>query len=104
MRLTQLVAIIGFMVVSTAWANGQAKSPPAAPAAVKSPAAAQQQLVSRQAEVQRLKQDLRRQESDSKRASERLQQQERDIAELQEQLHELQARPAPGSHQEVPLR
>jgi peptidoglycan hydrolase CwlO-like protein len=91
MRLMQLVVIVGFMIVSTAWANGQAKSPSAAPAA------AQRQLVSRQAEVKRLEQDLDRQESDSKRASERLQQQDQAIAELQKQLHELQATPASDS-------
>jgi len=79
------------MIVSTAWASGQAKSPSAAPAA------AQQQLVSRQAEVKRLEQDLSRQESDSRQASERLQQQDQAIAELQKQLHELQARPASDS-------
>jgi septal ring factor EnvC (AmiA/AmiB activator) len=97
MRLTQLIAIVGFAIVSTAWASGQAKSPSASPAVVKSPAAAQQQLVSRQAEVKRLKQDVNRQESDSKRASERLQQQDQAIAELQMQLHELQARSASDS-------
>lgn len=91
MRLMQLVVTVGFMIVSTAWASGQAKSPSAAPAA------AQQQLVSRQAEVKRLEQDLDRQESDSKRASERLQQQDQAIAELQKQLHDLQARPASDS-------
>lgn len=96
MRLMQLIVIVGFMVVSTAWASGWAKSSSAVPAAVKS-AAAQQQLVSRQVEVKRLKQDLDRQESDSKRASERLQQQDQAIAELQKQLHELQARPASDS-------
>lgn len=91
MRLMQLVVTVGFMIVSTAWASDQAKSPSAAPAA------AQQQLVSRQAEVKRLEQDLDRQESDSKRASERLQQQDQAIAELQKQLHDLQARPASDS-------
>jgi peptidoglycan hydrolase CwlO-like protein len=91
MRLMQLVVTVGFMIVSTAWASGQAKSPSTAPAA------AQQQLVSRQAEVKRLEQDLDRQESDSKRASERLQQQDQAIAELQKQLHELQATPASDS-------
>ncbi len=98
MRLMQLIVIVGFMMVSTAWASGQAKSVSAAPAAVKSPAATQQQLTRRQAEVKRLKQDLDRQESNSQRASERLQQQDHAIAELQKQLHELQARPAPDSH------
>jgi septal ring factor EnvC (AmiA/AmiB activator) len=97
MRLRQLFVIVGFMTVSTAWADGQAKSSPAVPAAVKSPSAAQQQLVSRQAEVKRLEQDLSRQESDSRQASERLQQQDQAIAELQKQLHELQARPASDS-------
>jgi peptidoglycan hydrolase CwlO-like protein len=97
MRLMQLVVIVGFMIVSTAWAGSQAKSPSAAPAAVKSPAAAQQQLTSRQAEVKRLKQDLDRQESDSQRASERLQQQDQAIADLQKKLHELQARSASDS-------
>jgi septal ring factor EnvC (AmiA/AmiB activator) len=96
MRLMQLFVIVGFMTVSTAWADGQAKSSPAVPAAVKSPSAAQQ-LVSRQAEVKRLEQDLSRQESDSRQASERLQQQDQAIAELQKQLHELQARPASDS-------
>jgi len=90
MRFMQLVVTVGFMIVSTAWASGQAKSPSAAPAAA-------QQLVSRQAEVKRLEQDLDRQESDSKRASERLQQQDQAIAELQKQLHELQATPASDS-------
>ena len=98
MRLTQLIVTIVFVIGSTAWARGQAKSSPGVPAVVKSPAAAQQQLVSRQAEVKRLKQDLDRQESDSKRASERLQQQDHAIAELQKQLHELQAGPALDSH------
>jgi len=97
MRLTQLIAIIVFLIVSPAWAGSRAKSPSAVPAAVKSPAAARQQLISREAEVKRLKQDLDRQESDSKRASERLQQQDHAIAELQKQLHELQARPASDS-------
>ncbi|NMW24757.1 MAG: hypothetical protein A2211_05475 [Rhodanobacter sp. RIFOXYA1_FULL_67_6] len=97
MRLTQLIVTIVFVIGSTAWTSGQAKSPSAAPAAVKSPAAVRQQLISRQAEVKRLKQDLDRQESDSKRASERLRQQDHAIAELQKQLHELQARSASDS-------
>lgn len=97
MRFTLLIVIIGFMAVSTAWAGGQMKSPSAASTAVKSPAAAQRQLVSRQVEVKRLKQDLSREESDSRRASERLQQQDQAIAELQRQLHELQTRPASDS-------
>lgn len=97
MRLMQLVVIVGFMLVSTAWASDLAKSPSAVPAAVISPVAAQQQLVNRQAEVKRLKQDLNRQESDSERASERLQQQDQAIAELQKQLHELQTEPASDS-------
>lgn len=97
MRFTLLIVIIGFMAVSTAWAGGQMKSPSAASTAVKSPAAAQRQLVSRQVEVKRLKQDLNREESDSRRASERLQQQDQAIAELQRQLHELQTRPASDS-------
>jgi septal ring factor EnvC (AmiA/AmiB activator) len=85
------------MAVSTAWAGGQAKSSSAVPASMKSPSAAQQQLVSRQVEVKRLEQDLSLQESDSRRASERLQQQDQAIAELQKQLHELQTGSASDS-------
>ena len=97
MRLTQLIVIIVFTSISTAWAGSQAKSSPAVPAALKSPSAAQQQLDSRQAEVKRLEQDLSRQESDSRRASERLQQQDQAIAELQKQLHELKTEPVSDS-------
>ena len=97
MRLMQLIVIIGFMSVSTVWPGSQAKSSPVVPASVKSPSAAQQQLVSRQAEVKRLEQDLSRQESDSRRASERLQQQDQAIAELQKQLHELKTERASDS-------
>lgn len=80
-----------------AWAGGHAKSSPAVPAPVKSPSATERQLLSRQVEVKRLKQDLSRQESDNRRASERLQQQDQAIAELQKQLHELQTGPASDS-------
>jgi uncharacterized protein HemX len=97
MRFTLLIVIVGFMAVSTAWAGGQMKLPSVASTAVKSPAAAQQQLVSRKVEVKRLEQDLSRQESDSRRASERLQQQDQVIAELQKQLHELQTGSASDS-------
>lgn len=98
MRLTQLAVAIGFMAVPTAWAGGQVTSTPALPASVNSPSTARQQLVSRQVEVKRLKQDLSRQESDSRRASERLQQQDQAIDELKKQLHELQAKSVPDPH------
>ncbi|EIM00290.1 MULTISPECIES: hypothetical protein [Rhodanobacter] len=97
MRWMPLMAAVGFVTVSAAWAGDRATSLPTAPAPAKSLSTVQRHLAGSQAEVKRLKQDLDRQELDSRRASERLKQQDQAIAELQRRLHELQAGPAPGS-------
>lgn len=96
MHLVQLVVATGVFLVPAAWAGSQAKPPPGHPAAVAPVSAASTQLVHRQAEVERLAQDVGKQESDSRQASERLQRQDRTIAELRKQLQALQADPAAG--------
>ena len=93
MRCLQLIGVIGFVMISGAWA-----SPDQAGPAASSLPLVHQRVVRSQAEVKRLERDLARQESDSKQASKRLQQQDQAIAELQKQLHELQAGSSAGQH------
>lgn len=98
MHCRQLIGVIGFAMISTAWAGADQAGPHRAGPAASSLPTVHQRVVRSQAEVKRLERDLARQESDRKQASKRLQQQDQAIAELQEQLHELQAGPSAGPH------
>lgn len=98
MRCLQLIGVIGFVMISAAWASPDQAGPHRSGPAASSLPLVHQRVVRSQAEVKRLERDLARQESDSKQASRRLQQQDQAIAELQKQLHELQAGPSAGQH------
>ncbi|KZC18443.1 hypothetical protein RHOFW510R12_19595 [Rhodanobacter sp. FW510-R12] len=96
MRVARFAIAMGFVFTSAAWAGGQAV-PPSGSAGAASPRAADSKRLTRsQSEVERLKRDLHKQESDNRQAGERLQQQDQKIAELRRQLQELQAGQAAG--------
>lgn len=98
MRVVRFAVVVGFVFSSVAWAGGQA-APPRGPAGAASPHPADSRRLTRnQAEVERLKQDLHRQESDNRQAGERLQQQDQKIAELRRQLQDLQAAQPAAQH------
>jgi len=90
------------VVSSLAWASSGEPMPqqPAGSTKATQPSLAEvrQRLARHQAEVNRLEQDVAKQESDSKQASEHLQQQDRTITELRQQLQALSAKPA-SNHQ-----
>lgn len=98
MRCLQLIAVIGFVMVSVAWAGPARSGSQRATSAAPSPSTVHQRVIRSQVEVKRLERNLTRQESHRKQASKRLQQQDQAIAKLQEQLHELQAGPSGGPH------
>lgn len=100
MRLINIMGFCAGLVTSMAWAGGvpasdQAQARSAAPAEVASLSKVKRQQSRSEAEVQRLKGDVSRQQVDSEQADKRLQQQDEAIAELHKQLQELNAR-APG--------
>ena len=98
MRCLQLIAVIGFVMASVAWAGPARSGSQRAASAAPSPSTVHQRVARSQAEVKQLERDLARQESDSKQASNRLQQQDQAIAELREQLRKLQAGPSAGQY------
>lgn len=96
MRVARFAIAMGFVFTSSAWAGGQAVPPSGSAGAPSSRAADSKRLTRSQSEVERLKRDLHKQESDNRQAGERLQQQDQKIAELRRQLQELQAGQAAG--------
>jgi TolA-binding protein len=78
------LGLLGCLLATGLWAQS---SPDTARVAAKT----NQDVARHQAEVQRLQQDVGRQESASQQAAERLQQQDRTIAELRKQLKAAQA-------------
>ncbi|WP_223250823.1 DUF724 domain-containing protein [Rhodanobacter denitrificans] len=89
---------MGFVFSSAAWAGSQAAPPPGPAGAASLHPANGRRLTRSQAEVERLKRDLHRQESDNRQAGERLQQQDQKIAELRRQLQDLQAGQPAAQH------
>jgi uncharacterized protein HemX len=97
MRCLLLLGALCLMASSLAWASNGEPTPPSTSstkAAQPSPSEIKQRLAQHQVEVNRLEQDVAKQESDSKRANERLQQQDQTITELQQQLQALRAKQA----------
>lgn len=85
------LVLLGCVLSSAVWAQ----SSPADTA--KAVTKTHQRVAQHQAEVERLQQDVSRQESASQQAAERLQQQDRAIEALREQLKAVQAAPTPPS-------
>ena len=102
MRCSPFLGVVCLVVSSLAWASSGEPMPqqPAGSTKATQPSLAEvrQRLARHQAEVNRLEQDVAKQESDSKQASDRLQQQDQTITELQQQLQALRAKSA-SNHQ-----
>ena len=98
MRLVQLVAGVGFVLIAPTWASESAAVAPlnGRSVQVSSLTAVRQRMKHDQAEVERLQREVARQESSSLRASWHLRQQDRQIAELHRQLSSRRDNPAVG--------
>ena len=100
-RCSLWLGMLGLMASSLAWAGSGGPAPQLAASSVAAQPSLsdiKQKLAKHQVEVNRLQQDVAKQESDSKQASERLQQQDQTITELQQQLQALRAKSA-SNHQ-----
>ena len=71
MRVARFAIAMGFVFTSSAWAGGQAVPPSGSAGAPSSRAADSKRLTRSQSEVERLKRDLHKQESDNRQAGER---------------------------------
>jgi septal ring factor EnvC (AmiA/AmiB activator) len=98
MRHSLLAIGMCWATSAVAWAGTNRPVPPRATPAVAPTSPTNQQLDRRRASIERLRQDVARQEADSRRAARQLQRQDRTITQLQKQLQALRAKAAAESH------